>query len=72
MIEKKVNNRQPQTDIKEAIQLAQASKEDVMVIFDNVFAFVNKDSVADKVIGELYYKMSQRNFINAFIRPRNK
>ncbi|MBR0212185.1 MAG: hypothetical protein IJQ55_01135 [Alphaproteobacteria bacterium] len=72
MIEKKVNNRQPQTDIKEAIQLAQASKEDVMVIFDDVFAFVNKDSVPDKVIGELYYKMSQRNFINAFIRPRNK
>ena len=72
MIEKKVNNRQPQTDIKEAIQLARTSKEDVMVIFDDVFAFVNKDSVADKVIGELYYKMSQRNFINAFIRPRNK
>ena len=72
MVEKKVNNRQLQTDIKEAIQLARTSKEDVMVIFDNVFAFVNKDSVADKVIGELYYKMSQRNFINAFIRPRNK
>ena len=72
MIEKKVSNRQLQTDIKEVIQLARTSKEDVMVIFDNVFAFVNKDSVADKVIGELYYKMSQRNFINAFIRPRNK
>ena len=72
MIKKQVNNRQLQTGIIEAIQLAQASKEDVMVIFDNVFAFVNKDSVPDKVIGELYYKMSQRNFINAFIRPRNK
>ena len=72
MIKKQVNNRQLQTDIKEAIQLARTSKEDVMVIFDDVFAFVNKDSVADKVIGELYYKMSQRNFINAFIRPRNK
>ena len=72
MIEKKVNNRQPQTDIKEAIQLAQASKEDVMVIFDDVFAFVNKDSIAKEIMAELYTKMSERNFMNACIRPRNK
>ena len=72
MIIKQVNSRQLYSSIAEALQLARTSKEDVMVMFDNVFAFVNKDSVTKEVIAELYNKMSERNFMNAFIRPRNK
>ena len=72
MIQKTVRNRNTESDIKDAIQLAKTMNQDVMIMFDNVFAFVNKDSVVEDVMAELYNKMSERNFINAFIRPRNK
>ena len=72
MIQKTVRNRNAESDIKDAIQLAKTMNQDVMVMFDNVFAFVNKDSVVKNVMAELYNKMSERNFMNAFIRPRNK
>ena len=70
MIQVMVTNRNTEVCIKEAIQLSKKLNQDVMVVFDNVFAFVNKDSVASHVQGELYGKMSSRNFINSFIRPR--
>lgn len=72
MIQVTVTNRNTEVCIKKAIRLSTDLNQDVMVVFDDVFAFVNKDSVASQVQGELYEKMSSRNFINSIIRPRLK
>ena len=71
MIQVTVTNRNTEACIEKAIQLSKKLNQDVVVMFDNVFAFVNKDSIAKEIMAELYTKMSERNFMNACIRPRN-
>ncbi len=63
--------RRPRQDIQEAIDLARQTNDDVMLVFDDIVTFVNKDSKVDAIIPEIYEKMNLRNYIH-FINLRQK
>ncbi len=73
MITKQISacTKRPHQEIQAGIDLAKQTNEEVMLVFGDVVAFVNKDSVMGTVVSELYEKMNLRNYIR-FINLRQQ
>ena len=56
MITKQISacTKRPHQEIQAGIDLAKQTNEEVMLVFGDVVAFVNKDSVMGTVVSELY------------------